>query len=202
MSAGIEEIAASLREARIAKALTQKALGQRVGLPQSHISKIEKGAVDLKLSSLVEIARALGLEIKLVPRKALPAVEGAVRAHGTTVETSRALSLLSQQAQIAERIKANFPDLLPQVEAFQNAIRSIPRLQFDAAQLKALDDALKPAKRLTTIIEGQGGAAALAKRLEEATSALRHFRNMQVQHAPLIEAARQRPAYRLEEDDG
>lgn len=201
MSAGIEEIAASLREARIAKALTQKALGQRVGLPQSHISKIEKGAVDLKLSSLVEIARALGLEIKLVPRKALPAVEGAMRAHGTTVETSRALRLLNQQAQIAERIKANFPDL-SQVEAFQNAIRSIPSLQFDAAQLKALDEALQPAKRLTSIIEGQGGAAALAKRLEEATSALRHFRKMQVQHAPMIEAARQRPAYRLEEGDG
>lgn len=201
MSAGVEEMAASLREARIAKALTQKALGQRVGLPQSHISKIEKGAVDLKLSSLVEIARALGLEIKLVPRKALPAVEGAVRAHGATVETSRALSLLNQQAQIADRIKAEFPDL-PQVEAFQNAIRSIPNLQFDAAQLKALDEALQPAKRLTAITEGQGGVAALAKRLEEATSALRHFRKMQVQHAPLIEAARPRPAYRLEEDDG
>ena len=202
MSAGIEEIAASLREARIAKALTQKALGQRVGLPQSHISKIEKGAVDLKLSSLVEIARALGLEIKLVPRNALPAVDGAVRAHGTSVETSRALRLLNHQAQIADRIKANFPDLLPQVEAFQNAIRSIPRLQFDAAQLKALDEALKPAKRLTSIIEGQGGVAALAKRLEEATSALRQFRKMQVHHGPLIEAARPRPAYRLEEDDG
>lgn len=201
MTAGIEEVAASVRAARTAKALTQKALGQRVGLPQSHISKIEKGAVDLKLSSLVEIARALGLEIKLVPRKALPAVEGAMRAHGTTVETSRALSLLNQQAQIAERIKANFPDL-PQVEAFQNAIRSIPRLQFDAAQLKALDEALQPARRLSSIIEGQGGVAVLAKRLEEATSALRHFRNLQVHHAPLIEAARQRPAYRLEEDDG
>lgn len=200
MSAGIEEIAGSVREARIAKALTQKELGQRVGLPQSHISKIEKGTVDLKLSSLVEIARALDLEITLVPRKALPAVEGAVRAHGTTVETSRAVSLLNEQAQIAERIKANFPDL-SQVEGFQNAIRSIPRLQFDAAQLKALDKALQPAKRLKTIVEAQGGAAALAKRIEEATSALRHFRNIQVHHAPLIEAARQLPAYRLEEDD-
>jgi len=198
MSAGIEEIAASIREARIAKALTQKELGQRVGLPQSHISKIEKGTVDLKLSSLVEIARALDLEITLVPRKALPAVEGAVRAHGATVETSRAVSLLNEQAQIAERIKANFPDL-SQVEGFQNAIRSIPRLQFDAAQLKALDEALQPAKRLKTIIEAQGGAAALAKRIEEATSALRHFRNIQVHNAPLIEAAR--PAYRLGEDD-
>lgn len=201
MSVGIEEIAASVREARIAKALTQKALGQRVGLPQSHISKIEKGTVDLKLSSLVEIARALDLEIMLVPRKALPAVEGAVRAHGTTVETSRAVSLLNEQAQIAERIKASFPDL-SQVEDFQNSIRSIPTLQFDAARLKALDDALQPAKRLKSIIDAQGGAAALAKRLEEATSALRHFRNIQVHNAPLIEAARQRPAYRLEEDDG
>lgn len=200
MSAGIEEIAAGVREARIAKALTQKELGRRVGLPQSHISKIEKGTVDLKLSSLVEIARALDLEITLVPRKALPAVEGAVRAHGTTVETSRAVSLLNEQAQIAERIKANFPDL-SQVEGFQNAIRSIPRLQFDTAQLKALDEALQPAKRLKTIIEAQGGAAALAKRIEEATSALRHFRNIQVHHAPLIEAARQLPAHRLEEDD-
>ena len=200
MSAGIEEIAAGVREARIAKALTQKELGQRVGLPQSHISKIEKGTVDLKLSSLVEIARALDLEITLVPRKALPAVEGAVRAHGTTVETSRAVSLLNEQTQIAERIKANFPDL-SQVQGFQNAIRSIPRLQFDAAQLKALDEALQPAKRLKTIIEAQGGAAALAKRIEEATAALRHFRNIQVHHAPLIETARQLPAYRLEEDD-
>ncbi len=200
MSAGIEEITAGVREARIAKALTQKELGQRVGLPQSHISKIEKGTVDLKLSSLVEIARALDLEIMLVPRKALPAVEGAVRAHGTTVETSRAVSLLNEQAQIAERIKADFPDL-SQVEGFQNAIRSIPRLQFDAAQRKALDEALQPAKGLKTIIEAQGGAAALAKRIEEATSALRNFRNIQVHHAPLIEAARQRPAYRLEEDD-
>lgn len=200
MSAGIEEIAGSIREARIAKALTQKELGQRAGLPQSHISKIEKGAVDLKLSSLVEIARALDLEITLVPRKALPAVQGAMRAHGTTDETSRAVSLLNEQAQIAERIKANFPDL-SQVEGFQNAIRSIPILQFDAAQLKALNEALQPAKRLKTIIEAEGGAAALAKRLEEATSALRHFRNIQVHHAPPIEGGRQLPAYRLEEDD-
>lgn len=200
MSAGIEEIAAAVREARIAKALTQKELGQRVGLPQSHISKIEKGTVDLKLSSLVEIARALDLELTLVPRKALPAVAGAVRAHGTTVETSRVVSLLNEQAQIAERIKENFPDI-SQVEGFQDAIQSIPKLQFDAAQLKALEEALQPARRLKTIIEAQGGATSLAKRIEEATSALRHFRNIQVHYAPSIGAARQRPAHRLEEDD-
>lgn len=199
MSVGIDEIAANIRAARQKKALTQKELGQRVGLPQSHISKIENGAVDLQLSSLVEIVRALDLEVKLVPRKALPAVEGAVRAHGTTVETSRALNLLKEQAQLAESIERSFPDL-SQIEAFQNAIRNIPKLQFDAAQLKALDEALQPAKRLKSLIDAQGGAAKLAKQLEEATSSLRHFRNIQV-HTPLIETRRQLPAYRLEEDD-
>lgn len=199
MSSGLHDIASSIKSARTAKSLTQKELGQRVGLPQSHISKIEKGAVDLQLSSLTEIARALDLEVTLVPRKALPAIEGAVRAHGTTVETSRALNLLNEQAQIAERIRASFPDL-SQIEGFQNAIRNIPRLQFDAAQLKALDEALQPAKRLKALIDAQGGAAALAKRLEEATSALKQFRNLQV-HTPLVETRRQLPAYRLEEDD-
>jgi|JI6StandDraft_1071083.scaffolds.fasta_scaffold74081_2 transcriptional regulator with XRE-family HTH domain len=199
MSAGIDEIAACIRAARQAKALTQKELGQRVGLPQSHISKTEKGAVDLQLSSLVEIARALDLELKLIPRKALAAVEGAVRAHGTTAETSRALNLLNEQAQLAERIKDNFPEI-SQTEAFQNAIRNIPKLQFNAAQLKALDEALRPAKRLKSLIDAQGSGAKLAKQLTEATSSLKHFRNIQV-HTPLIETGRQLPAYRLEEND-
>lgn len=198
MSARIEEIASTIRAARQAKALTQKELGQRVGLPQSHISKIEKGAVDLQLSSLVEIARALDLEIKLVPRKALAAVEGAVRAHGTTVETSRALNLLNEQAQLAERIKGSFPDL-PQIEGFQSAIRNIPKLQFDAAQLKALDEAMRPAKRLKSLLGAQENAAKVARLLEEAISSLGHFRNIQA-HTSLIETQRQLPAYRLEED--
>lgn len=198
MSARIDEIAASIRAARQAKALTQKELGQRVGLPQSHISKIEKGVVDLQLSSLVEIARALDLELKLVPRKALAAVEGAVRAHGTTVETSRALNLLNEQAQLAERIKDSFPDL-SQIQGFQNAIRNIPKLQFEAAQLKALDEALRPAKRLKSLLGKQEDAAKVARLLEEAISSLKHFRNNQV-HTPLIETRSQLPAYRLEED--
>ncbi|HET6941069.1 MAG TPA: helix-turn-helix transcriptional regulator [Sphingomicrobium sp.] len=199
MTAGIRDIAASVKEARLAKSLTQQELGQRVGLPQSHISKIEKGEVDLQLSSLAEIARALDLEVKLVPRKALRAVEGAMRAHGPIVDTGRAVATLNEQAQLARRIKTRFPDL-PQVDAFQGAIRNIPSLNFDAATLKALDDALKPTTRLRKLLDDQGGAEALAKRLEAATAALRQFRNVQV-HSPPVESQRQRPAYRLEDDD-
>ena len=198
MSAGIRDIAASIKEARLAKSLTQQGLGQRVGFPQSHISKIEKGDVDLQLSSLAEIARALDLEVTLVPRKALPAVEGAVRAHEPLVKAS-AVAALNEQAQLAQRIKTRFPDL-PQVDAFQSAIRNISSLQFDAVTLKALNQALKPTIRLRKLFDEHGDAAALAKRLESATNALRQFRNIQADE-PLVESQRQRPAYRLENDD-
>ena len=199
MSDKAKEVAAAIRQARGFKSLTQKELGERVGLPQSHISKIEQGLVDLQLSSLSEIARALDLEVTLVPRHALPAVEGTLRAQSPVLETGKALATLNEQAQLAQRIKTRFPDL-PQVEAFQNAIRAIPALQFDKSSLKALDEALKPTLRLRKLLDEQGGAVALAKRLEAATVALRQFRNIQV-HAPFVESQQQLPAYRLEDDD-
>lgn len=79
MTKAIDGIAASIKAARKARALTQQDVGQRVGMPQSHISKIEKGAVDVQISTLVQIARALDLEVMLVPRKSVPSVEGTLR---------------------------------------------------------------------------------------------------------------------------
>jgi predicted transcriptional regulator len=58
MAAIREEIARELRDTRRVKGLSQGALGARVRLPQSHISKIEQGKVDIKLPSLGELARA------------------------------------------------------------------------------------------------------------------------------------------------
>ena len=74
MTYATEHIAPTLRSAREARGLSQRALGAKAGLPQSHISKIENGAVDLRVSSLVEFARVLDLELMLVPRKAVSAV--------------------------------------------------------------------------------------------------------------------------------
>ena len=74
-----EDIAKALKAARINKGLSQRALSQRAGLPQAQISKIEGGAVDLRLSSLIALARALDLEPVLVPRTAVPAVQSIIR---------------------------------------------------------------------------------------------------------------------------
>ena len=91
MSYATEHIASLLRAAREAKGLNQRELSARSGLPQSHISKIENGAVDLRLSSLIELARILDLELTLVPRKALPAVQAIMRNAGGTGQDDEAI---------------------------------------------------------------------------------------------------------------
>ena len=70
----------TLKEARIARGLSQAELGARVGLPQSHISRIEGGTVDVGLSTLLEVSRSLGLEPMAVPRALVPAVRALLRA--------------------------------------------------------------------------------------------------------------------------
>ncbi len=75
----LEEITTALKAARERRGLSQRALGARSGVPQSHISKIESGGTDIRLSSLVALARALDLEVLLVPRGRMPAVEGVLR---------------------------------------------------------------------------------------------------------------------------
>jgi transcriptional regulator with XRE-family HTH domain len=82
MNLGAETFAKALKAARKSKGLSQRALSEKAGVPQAHISKIENGTVDLRLSSLIALARALDLELALVPRKAMPAVQSIVRGSG------------------------------------------------------------------------------------------------------------------------
>jgi len=53
---------AELRKRRKAKHLDQEALGERIGLTQSAVSRIERSQGDIGLKSLYRYARALGLQ--------------------------------------------------------------------------------------------------------------------------------------------
>ncbi len=69
----------SMKKASAAAGLSQRALAARVGLTQAHVSRIESGSVDLQVSTLAELARALGLEVRFLPRASLPLVDSLVR---------------------------------------------------------------------------------------------------------------------------
>lgn len=68
----IAHLVAELKAARQRKNLSQRELSKKTKVPQGHLSKIERGETDLQTSSLIEIARALDLELMLVPRHLIP----------------------------------------------------------------------------------------------------------------------------------
>ena len=78
-----EALIAQVREVREASGISQRSLSDRAGLTQSHISHIESGKTEPGLSSFIDMARALDLELILVPKKLLPAVQGLMKAQAT-----------------------------------------------------------------------------------------------------------------------
>src|SRR6059036_1525221 len=69
-----------LRGARQRKQLSQQHLARKLGLRQRQISDLERAATDSRLSTIQNVARALDLELVLVPRHLIAAVEALQRA--------------------------------------------------------------------------------------------------------------------------
>lgn len=68
--------------ARKAVALTQAEQARKAGLSRMTVQKVESGAIDPRLSSLEVLARALGMEIMLVPSSLRSSLEDFVRSGG------------------------------------------------------------------------------------------------------------------------
>lgn len=198
MSYTTEHVARTLRQARESRSLTQRALGAKAGLPQSHISKIERGNVDLRLSSLIDLAHVLGLEMVLVPRKSLPVIEViANRARDVVAPgTSRMLREL-------DRLQGNVADLLrddptqPELAALQRHAREIARFTIHESHLEEV-------REITSRVGSLVGLKLSSNRpaLQSALERIRSLRAALVDEATMareIETAL--PAYRLDEDD-
>lgn len=79
MAESIEYIGRLLKEARLKKGLSQRSLSRKTKIPQNHISRIENGEVDLQTSTLIELSRALGLDLMLVPVPLVSAIQALIR---------------------------------------------------------------------------------------------------------------------------
>jgi transcriptional regulator with XRE-family HTH domain len=75
----IEELTGKLKAAREKKGISQRSFAKSIGMPQSRLSKIENGIIDLQTSNMLELARSLDIELMLIPRQAVPAVNSLVR---------------------------------------------------------------------------------------------------------------------------
>lgn len=69
-----------LRDARLRKQLSQQELAAKLGLRQRQISDLERASIDARLSTIQNVARALDLELMLIPRPLISAVEALERA--------------------------------------------------------------------------------------------------------------------------
>ena len=191
-----EHIVTAIKDARVRKGFSQRELSANSGVPQAQISKFENGSVDLRISSLVALVRALDLELELVPRKAVPAVKSIVRstaqsptidpatyakAHAVVHKFLLSLDNLEAPAKEVERLSANLQLLekirIPSIEIknFENLIKKIEAFQnasFDTRKLSLI------AQRAETL------------------------RN-QIAHAPALSDQNllPKPAYSLDEED-
>ena len=69
-----------IKDARAKRGWGQRKLGAQVGLQQPHISAIESGEVVPRFDTLLDIIRVLNLDLLVVPRALVPAVQSLIRA--------------------------------------------------------------------------------------------------------------------------
>jgi len=74
-----DDLRHELIEERHRRGWSQVELGQRLGLPQMHISAIETGKIVPRFDTLLDLVRVLDRDLLLVPRTLVPAVQALIR---------------------------------------------------------------------------------------------------------------------------
>ena len=192
-----DHILAALKAARTNKALSQRELSKEAGVPQSHISKIEAGAVDLQLSSLIAIARALDLEVLTVPRKLVPAVRAIVRSDDS--DTIRHRGNIQQTQKYLKRIRKN-ADHLKSIPEIGKDLINLQRLVGELENFRIGPNELTRIKSISELVQKAVKDPKEKYLIQSAANELRHLRNSLAHNG--IEPARAiRPAYTLDEDN-
>jgi transcriptional regulator with XRE-family HTH domain len=183
----------TLRRARHLKAWSQREFSIKAGLTQAHISRIESGAVDPKLSTLLELARLLDLELLLVPRTAITAVNAVIR----EAETSREARSVRGAAITLERLVRDLRAHHPK----EPAVKRLGELVRDFQTLESLFQRPGSLAELNRVVEE---IEAAARRPDQGLNALRRgvhqladLRN-QLVHA---RSDAEQPAYTLDDED-
>ena len=205
-----DQILESLREARQRKGFSQRELSAKSGVPQSHISKIENGAVDLRVSSLVALARVLDLELELVPKKTVPAVKSIVRS-STSADLANAQKMIQREMNQYRKAIASATQVSSfansDLEKLKKAVADIDRFKLDNSALKAIESSRKaieeavkqsPVNQLKKAMEQNSD---IHDEIKKAVRQMSSLRNSLAHSNPVQEAIASMPAYSLDGDD-
>jgi len=86
-----------IKQARTQRGWSQRQLGGAVGLPQSHISGLESGEVVPRFDTLLDLVRVLDLDLLVVPRSLIPAVQSLIRAQKQPDSAEKPLYALDEE---------------------------------------------------------------------------------------------------------
>lgn len=78
----MSKIFEELRLARRTSGLTHEHLAQRAGVSRMTVQRTEAGKIDPRVSTLLTLARAMGMDIMLVPKSLRPELEHFVQSGG------------------------------------------------------------------------------------------------------------------------
>jgi transcriptional regulator with XRE-family HTH domain len=143
MSYQSEELIREVQGQRVKAALSQRALAARSGLTQAHISQIETGRLEPGLSSFIEMARALDMEVVLVPKKLLPAVQGVLRpgADGLSPEDGQSALFAKGERLIAKQKKQHGSSAA--LDRITEYLRFLKQVRLSKADLALVTDVIE-----------------------------------------------------------
>ena len=195
-----EHIATALKAARKSKRLSQREMSTKSGVPQSHISKIENGAVDLRASSLVALARVLDLELLLVPRNAVPAVNSIVRSIAQRIPLDgKAARRIRKELAGLQRAISQLPIEMwskSELEKIQRQARELQKkMRLSRSEIDSIRDTFKTVRAFINKPENMNA-------IRHALSQFQDLGNTSAQgRDDGSEIDSRHPAYSLDEDD-
>lgn len=186
-----EELIREVQEHRAKASLSQRALAARSGVSQAHISQIETGRLEPGLASFIQIARALDLEVVLVPKKLLPAVKGVLRSdvEGFALEDGPSALFAKGERFIAKQKKLHGSSIA--LDRITEYFRFLKQVRLSKTDLALVTDVIEALNRYQDSPDARSQLDNLAGVLQGLRNRLAHP----------VEAPRPAYAFGREDDD-
>jgi transcriptional regulator with XRE-family HTH domain len=193
MSYKSEALITQARKAREASGISQRSLSDRAGLTQSHISNIESGKTEPGLSSFINMARALDLELILVPKKHLAAVEGLIKAQTTP-------DMRIQANQVNEKRFLRAVRVIRKIKQLYGSSADLDRIDENLRLLRKInlnDQEMQRVRELIAMLERHQAGPPVTLAVRDIAQNLQRLRNAIAQGA----TSEPKAAYTLDDGD-